>query len=149
MLIHELAKRTGVPPKTIRYYEAIALLPPAARQPNNYRHYSTADVERVCFISSARSLGFSLEEIGKILAARDAGIAPCTCVLETLEQQLAAVDRRIADMLALRDTLNNLYHRGKTLPRDDVAGDHCVCALMKTYAEREQPRMETEVSTHG
>jgi len=125
MLIHELAKRTGVATKTIRYYEAIGLLPPPARQPNNYR------------------------QIGKILAARDAGIAPCTCVLETLEQQLAAVDRRIADMLALRDTLNNLYHRGKTLPRDDVAGDHCVCALMKTYAEREQPRVKTEVSTHG
>jgi DNA-binding transcriptional MerR regulator len=149
MLIQELAKRTGVRAKTIRYYEAIALLPPPARQSNNYRQYGTADVERVCFIRSARSLGFSLEEIAKILGARDAGVAPCTSVLAILEQQLTAIDRQIADMRTLRDVLTNLYHAGKVLPRDDVVGEHCVCTLMKTYAEREPLGKKTQAAPHG
>ena len=149
MLIQELAKRAGVRAKTIRYYEAIALLPPPARQANNYRQYSAADVERVCFIRSARSLGFSLEEIATILAARDAGIAPCASVLATLEQQLKAIDRQITDMLALRNTLSSLYHAGNALPHDDVAEEHCVCTLMKAYAQRAQPGKKTQAFTFG
>lgn len=133
MLIHELAQQTGVPAKTIRYYEEIGLLPPPARQANNYRQYTNATVERLRFIASARSLGLSLAEIAKILAIRDAGVAPCDHVLVTLQEQLADLDRRIADMLALHDTLRHLYETGATLPRDDVAFEHCVCSLIKTY----------------
>ncbi len=133
MLIRELAQRTGVPAKTIRYYEEIRLLPPPARQENNYRHYTEKDVERLRFIASARSLDFSLEDIAKVLATRDAGVAPCEHVLEIMQAHLVDIDRRIADMLALRDTLKELYHTGATLPRDDVAFERCVCALIKTY----------------
>jgi DNA-binding transcriptional MerR regulator len=135
MLIHELAQQTGVPPKTIRYYEGIGLLPPPARQANNYRQYTDAAVERLRFIASARSLGLSLDDIAKILAIRDAGIAPCDHVLARLQERLADIDRLIADMLALRDTLRELYETGATLPRDDVAFEHCVCSLIKTYLE--------------
>src|SRR5690606_17345541 len=60
MQIREVARASGVPAKTIRYYEAIGLLPPASRAANNYRRYQAADVERLRFIASARSLGFSL-----------------------------------------------------------------------------------------
>jgi MerR family copper efflux transcriptional regulator len=133
MLIHELTEQTGVPPKTIRYYEDIGLIPRPARGANNYRQYVRADVERLRFIASARSLGFSLTEIATILATRDGGIAPCDCVLTTLQERLADIERRIADMLSLRDTLMHLYQTGASLPRDDVAGEHCVCSLIKTY----------------
>ena len=135
MLIHELAQQTGVPTKTIRYYEGVGLLPPPARQANNYRQYTEADVERLRFIASARSLGLSLDDIAKILAIRDAGIAPCDHVLARLQARLADIDRLIADMLALRGTLRELYETGATLPRDDVAFEHCVCSLIKTYPE--------------
>jgi hypothetical protein len=77
MLIHDLAKQTGVPAKTIRYYESIGLLPRPKRATNNYRQYTPADVERLRFIASARNLGFSLADVAEILAARDDGIAPC------------------------------------------------------------------------
>jgi DNA-binding transcriptional MerR regulator len=149
MLIHELAQQTGVPPKTIRYYEGIGLLPPPARQANNYRQYTEAAVERLRFIASARSFGLSLAEIAKILAIRDAGSAPCDHVLAILQAQLADVDRRIADMLALRDTLRQLYETGATLPRDDVAFAHCVCSLIKMYPEHMHDGSTSEEQTHG
>ncbi|MBI3734719.1 MAG: MerR family DNA-binding transcriptional regulator, partial [Chloroflexi bacterium] len=60
MVIHELTQQTGVPAKTIRYYESIGLLPRPHRAENNYRQYTPADGERLRFIASARSLGFSL-----------------------------------------------------------------------------------------
>ncbi len=69
MQIGELAAQSGVPAKTIRYYESVGLLPPPARAANNYREYQAMDVERLRFIASARSLSFALGEIADILAA--------------------------------------------------------------------------------
>ena len=135
MVIHELARKTGVPAKTIRYYEGIGLLPPPQRSTNNYRQYQASDIEQVRFIASARSLGFTLAEIMDILAMRATGIAPCGQVLETLQRQLTDIDQRIADMLVLRETLVHLYHEGTNLPQDDVQGVKCVCALLRTYRE--------------
>ncbi|HLB47702.1 MAG TPA: heavy metal-responsive transcriptional regulator [Anaerolineales bacterium] len=138
MLIHELAKQTGVPAKTIRYYESIKLLPRPKRAANNYRQYAPAEAERLRFIASARNPGFSLADVAEILAARDNGIAPCQRVLDAIGQRLADVDRRIADLLALRDSLRQLQSEGAMLPRDDVQGDHCVCYLLKAYRDTGQ-----------
>ena len=135
MLIRELAARTNISAKTIRYYEAIGLLSPPRRAPNNYRHYTPAAIERLRFIAGARSFGFSLRDIAAILAARDGGTPPCDDVLSLLVHRLADLDRRIADMLALRAILTQLHATGAGLPRDDVAGERCVCALLKTYGE--------------
>lgn len=138
MIIHELTKQTGVPAKTIRYYESIGLLPRPKRAVNNYRQYMPADVERLRLIASARSLGFSLDDVAEILAARDGGIAPCQRVLDGIAQRLADVDRRIAGLLALRDSLRQLQSEGAILPRDDVQGEHCVCYLLKAYRDSGQ-----------
>jgi len=133
MVIHELAQQTGVPTKTIRYYESIGLLPRPTRAANNYRQYTPADVERLRLIASARGLGLSLDDISEILAARDNGIAPCQRVLDTIAQRLNEIDRRIADLLSLRDSLKQLHSEGASLPLDDVLGEHCICYLLKTY----------------
>jgi MerR family transcriptional regulator, copper efflux regulator len=133
MRIKELAAQSGVATKTIRYYESIGLLPAPERSANNYRQYGPADVERLRFVASARSLGLGLAEIAEILAARDRGIAPCERVLAALDQGLADLDRRLADMLALRDTLEALRREGAVRPLDDLAGLECVCALIKNY----------------
>ena len=144
MFIHELAKQTGVPTKTIRYYESIGLLPPAQRAANNYRQYTPTDVERLRFIASARSLGLSLDDIAEILAARDNGIAPCQRVLDAVAQRLTEIDRRIADLLTLRDCLRQLQSEGAMLPLDDVQGEHCVCYLLKTYRDTGQIMIQKE-----
>ena len=138
MFIHELAQQTGVPAKTIRYYESIGLLPHPQRAANNYRQYTPTDIERLRFIAGLRSLDFSLNDIAEILAARDKGIAPCQRVLDSLVQRLAEIDRRIADLLALRDTLKQLHSEGAILPLDDVEGEHCICYLLKTYRDTGQ-----------
>ena len=138
MLIHDLAKQTGVPAKTIRYYESIKLLPRPKRAANNYRQYAPAEAERLRFIASARSLGFSLDDVAEILAARDKGLAPCQRVLDAIAQRLADVDRRIADLLTLRDSLRQLQSEGAILPLDDVQGEHCVCYLLKAYRDTGQ-----------
>ncbi len=138
MIIHELAQQAGVPAKTIRYYESIGLLPRPARASNNYRQYAPADAERLRLIAGARTLGFSLEDISEILAARDNGIAPCQRVLDAVGQRLNEIDRRLADLLALRDSLAQLQREGAVLPLDDVRGEHCICYLLKTYRDTGQ-----------
>ncbi|GAC1535586.1 MAG: Cd(II)/Pb(II)-responsive transcriptional regulator [Herpetosiphon sp.] len=139
MLIHEVAAQTGLPTKTIRYYELVRLLPPAQRGTNNYRYYTAADGDRLRLIAGARSIGFSLTDIASILAARDAGEAPCGHVLTTLEQHLAALERRLNDLLALRTTLAELRRLGASLPQDDVLGTKCICAVLKAYSGRQAP----------
>ena len=138
MVIHELAQQTGVSAKTIRYYESIDLLPRPKRALNNYRQYEPSDVERLRFIASARALGFSLEDISEILAARDHGIAPCQRVLDTIGQRINEIDQRVASLLTLLDSLNKLHSEGAILPLDDVNGEHCICYLLKTYHDTAQ-----------
>ncbi len=133
MLIRDLAQKTSVPAKTIRYYESIGLLPPPARAANNYRQYAPADVDRLRLIASARGLGLSLDDIAEILAARDRGIAPCQRVLDTIAQRISEIDDRLADLLSLRDSLRQLHTEGAGLPLNDVRGEHCICHLLKTY----------------
>ena len=108
MFIHELAQASGVSARTIRYYESIGLVPNPQRAENNYRQYAPDALERLRFIVSARSLGFSLTDIGEFLSARDEGTLPCKRVLDSL-------DGRIADLLALRDTLQRIQSDGEDL----------------------------------
>jgi len=67
MNIGTVAARSGVPAKTIRYYESIGLIPAASRSENGYRHYFERDVQTLKFIQRARSLGFSVEDVSNLL----------------------------------------------------------------------------------
>lgn len=135
MFIHELSQLSGVPAKTIRYYESIGLLPDPQRAANNYRQYTPAAAERLGFIVSARSLGFSLADIGEFLDARDEGTLPCQRVLNSFDQRILDIDRRIADLLALRDTLTRIRNDGAALPPDKKCDEQCVCYLITTQQE--------------
>lgn len=135
MLIKTLSEKTGVSRKAIRYYESIGLIQPPERGRNNYRQYTEADVERLRFIAGARSLGFSLSDVGEILAARDHNIAPCRQVLDTIDARLQDIDMRIATLLDLRETLRQLRQAGAALRLDDVLGENCICYLVKTYRD--------------
>ena len=129
MFIQELAQRTGVSAKTIRYYESIGLLPDPPRAENNYRQYSPEVIERLRFIVTARSLGFNLTDIGEFLAARDEGSLPCRRVLDSFDQRFDDIDRRIADLLTLRDTLDRIRRDGATLPPDKNCDEQCIYEL--------------------
>ena len=146
MQIKELARQTGVSAKTIRYYELIGLMPPPQRSANNYRQYALLDVERLRFIASARALGIPIKDTIEIVATREQGIAPCKRLLGALDQQLTEIDQRIADMLALRETLKQIKQKGAVLPQDDVAGENCVCYLVKTYRQSGQVVIRQETA---
>lgn len=105
LLIGELAKRAGVSPPTIRYYEDIGLLGRAPRSLAGYRRYSETTVEELRFVRKAQALGFSLEETGEILRLSRSGKAPCSRVLSLARQHLAAVDDRIRQLGRFRDQL--------------------------------------------
>jgi MerR family copper efflux transcriptional regulator len=130
MFIHELARLTGISARTIRYYESIGLLPDPERGANNYRQYTSEITERLGFITTARSLGFSLADIGEFLEARDQGILPCRRVLDSFDQRIVDIDRRIEDLLTLRATLQRVREEGASLPPDKKCDEQCVCYLV-------------------
>lgn len=105
LLIGDVAKRVGVSPPTIRYYEELGLLPSAPRSSAGYRRYADTTVEELKFIRKAQALGFSLDEIGEILKLSRAGRTPCSHVLDLARRHLAAVEERIRDLQKFRDQL--------------------------------------------
>jgi DNA-binding transcriptional MerR regulator len=135
MFIHELARITGVSAKTIRYYESIGLMPDPERADNNYRQYASDAIERLRYIVSARSLGFSLTDIGEFLSARDEGTLPCQQVLDSFDQRIADIDRRIADLLALRGTLTQIRTLGESLPANKKCDAGCTNGLITQVQE--------------
>lgn len=102
MKIGELSGRTGLPASRIRYYESHGLLPAADRAPNGYRDYDAAMVGRLRMIDLAKSLGFSLDEIGRLLPG-DAGLTPsCDTIGDALKEKLVAIDSHMARLQETR-----------------------------------------------
>lgn len=137
MEIHELAERTGVSTKTIRYYEDISLLPPPARKTNGYRVYSEADVDRLRLVAGARRLDIPIAEIQEILDMRDRKEPPCSRLLEIIAQKREEIQVRIEQLKQMNAELSRLYDLGISFPKDDVEGKHCVCHLVSEKANRD------------
>jgi DNA-binding transcriptional MerR regulator len=119
MRIGELGKRTGVPTKTIRYYEDIGLLPEPERADNGYREYRDDGVLRLRFIRDAQATGLSLTEIASILDLRRVGEGTCLHVIELLERHLEDLDRHLENLHATRKQLVSLTKRAKGLDPED------------------------------
>ncbi len=111
MKIGELAKLTGCPVETIRYYEREGLLPAPARSEGNYRQYTPAHVERLSFIRHCRSLDMTQEEIRTLLALRDRPEADCGTANRLIDEHLHHVEVRIAELQSLRQQLRDLGAR--------------------------------------
>jgi DNA-binding transcriptional MerR regulator len=128
--IGELSQASGVPTKTIRYYEDVGLLPPAQRAENGYRLYGDEDVQRLRFIRNARSLDFSLDDLREILALRDQKEAPCRYVVQLLEKRAVEVEERVRQLRTLRAEMQQLLAEASKLPDDDIEMKACVCHLI-------------------
>lgn len=121
-LIGRAAAAAGLTAKTLRYYEAMGLLPPPDRMESGYRVYSPADVRRLGFIVKAKRLGLTLREIREILVIRDGGQAPCIHVQHLLQRKARDVESRIAELTALRRELQRLARRcGREIRQGDQA----------------------------
>ena len=108
MNIGEAAQASGVSAKMIRHYEAIGLIPAAERRDSNYRDYGAEDVHRLGFIRRARDLGFSLDKVRELLDLSGQQQRDCATVDVLASEHLAEIDRKVADLNALRQELSAL-----------------------------------------
>lgn len=125
MNIGTAARASGVPAKTIRYYEEIGLIRPAGRSDGNYRVYGDTEVETLRFIRRARGLGFSVDEVAELLDLwRDRG-RNSRQVKALANRHLADIDGKIAGLKTMRDTLNELIERchGDSRPDCPILAD--------------------------
>jgi len=128
MKIGELSKASGVSVDTIRYYERRGLIPAAVRAASGYRQYTSGDVARLRFIVQAKSLGFTLEEIGQLMALR-AGSRSCAEVRAVAETKAAEIDGRIRQLARMRDVLISLAEQC------EATGDRDSCPILKSLEE--------------
>ena len=111
MNIGAAAERSGMPPKTIRYYESVGLIAPAERRGNGYRDYSDKDVATLRFVHRARGLGFTIEECRELLALyRDRERASSEVKRMALDR-VTTIDAKIAELQGMRAALMTLAHR--------------------------------------
>jgi Cu(I)-responsive transcriptional regulator len=108
--VAEAAAASGLPPKTVRYYDEIGLVRPA-RSANGYRAYGPAELRKLVFVARARDLGFAIEDCRALLGLyEDRGRASAD-VKRLAGEHLARVDRKIAELEAMRATLSELMAR--------------------------------------
>lgn len=107
MNIGGAAQASGLPAKTIRYYEEIGLIRPA-RGANGYRRFGAEDVHRLAFLNRARGLGFSVEDCRALLGLYADANRASEDVKRLASQHLARIDARIDELQALRETLAGL-----------------------------------------
>jgi MerR family transcriptional regulator, copper efflux regulator len=111
LTIGEVSVLSGLPSKTIRYYEESGIIESARRNENHYRTYSQVDVQTLRFIAHARRLGFSLKDVGELLSLyRDRNRASKD-VRRIALSYLADLDRKIAHLKAIKNTIEDLAQR--------------------------------------
>jgi Cu(I)-responsive transcriptional regulator len=127
------ARESGVSAKMIRHYEDLGLIPSAGRTESGYRLYSEADVHRLRFVRRARDLGFSMKQIADLLGLWSDRRRASAKVKALAQAHIAELDARIAEMTAMRRTLEHLAHQchGDDRPDcpilDDLASPHSTC----------------------
>ncbi len=106
--IGAIAKESGVPVKTIRYYEELGLLKAIGRTEGGFRLFDSDVFSRLHFIKRAQSLGLSLSEIKDFLAVHDQGNLPCNHIKARLQNKVIAIDKQIQELLMFKQELEEL-----------------------------------------
>lgn len=127
MNIGQAARRTGLSAKMIRYYESIGLLKPATRTDSGYRLYGPDDLHSLAFIKRSRDLGFSLDEVAKLLTLWQDRQRASADVKALASEHIADLNRRIDELVSLRDTLSELVAHCQGDDRPD-------CPILKDLA---------------
>ena len=127
MNISEMARRTGLPAKTIRYYEQIGLIRPD-RTSNGYRVFSDRDFHKLAFLGRARALGFTIEDCRALLALYEDDTRVSVDVKRIAQSHLVQIDDKLAQLHEMRATLSRLV--------EACAGDHRPdCPILKGLEE--------------
>lgn len=131
MRIGDLARRTGLTVKTLRFYEQTGVLPAAVRLPSGYRDYDDSALARLRFVKAAQAAGLTLAEVRQVIAVRNDDGPPCQHVTGLLDARAADLDRRIAEFTLLRADIVRL--RDRAIMLDPTACDPVgVCHVIPT-----------------
>lgn len=126
--IGSVAKESGVPIKTIRYYEELGLLKALGRTEGGYRLFNSDVLTRLKFIKRAQSLGLSLSEIKEFLDVHEQGDLPCNHIKAKLEDKVAAIDRQIQDLQILKQELEGILSGWKTVAKHP---EETICPIIQ------------------
>ncbi|GAW35317.1 HTH-type transcriptional regulator HmrR [Roseovarius sp. A-2] len=131
MNISNVAKKTGLPPKTIRYYEDIGLIRPM-RGENGYRVFRDSDVHKLAFLGRARALGFSIEDCRTLLALYEDQDRASANVKRVAQDHLDKIEDKITQLQSMRATLQHLVR--------ECAGDNRPdCPILSDLATGRAP----------
>jgi DNA-binding transcriptional MerR regulator len=133
LTVGELARRCGLTVRTLHHYDTIGLLTPSVRSAAGYRHYDRANIERLHRIQALRQLGLSLADIGKALSG------PLQPLAEVVDQQIAQIDRELAEGTRLRERLQQLRKQLADGQSPDLADWLDTLELMTMYEKYFSP----------
>jgi MerR family transcriptional regulator, Zn(II)-responsive regulator of zntA len=123
--IGEIARKIGVQPESIRYYERIGLLPKPKRGTGGYRVFTREHLDRVELIKKMQALGFSLDQIRRMLELKFTHGHSCQHVRDGLGQKLEAIDRQIADLRAFRNEVAKALKTCERSLKVHASEDYC------------------------
>lgn len=124
MNIGDVSEHTGLPTKTIRYYEDIGLISPL-RSANGYRSFQSKDLHKLAFLGRARALGFSIEDCRALLELYNDTSRESAMVKQIAQSHLDQIDDKISQLQSMRKTLAHLVHscRGDNRPDCPILED--------------------------
>ena len=125
LLIGRVARLAGVTSDTIRFYERSGLLPKPSLTANGYRVYNDSALNQLRFIRKAQSLGFTLDEIRRIMSLRGQGKETCRCVIAIAEATLSETETKLNELREFRDKLITNLTRWKRKRRGPMAAEFC------------------------
>ncbi|HEY6418148.1 MAG TPA: MerR family transcriptional regulator [Candidatus Binataceae bacterium] len=126
--IGELARRSGCSVATIRYYEAIGLLPHVARRCNGHRAFGANDLARLTLVRNLRGLGVALDKVRRLLTLTDERGRSCTEVFESAQSHLTEVRGKLKQLKALEKTLTELLAEARATCKGGPAPD---CTVLR------------------
>ena len=133
----ELARLAGVSTDTLRHYERKGVLAAPRRSRNGYREYGTEALDRVHMVRRALIVGFTLDELARILKQRDSGRAPCREVRALAARKLAEVEERLKELAAVRDELRRTITDWDARLSRTTGGDQA--RLLEAFAGNDPP----------
>jgi MerR family transcriptional regulator, copper efflux regulator len=126
--IGSIAKESGVPIKTIRYYEELGLLQASGRTEGGFRLFNSDVFARLSFIKRAQSLGLSLSEIKEFLDVHDQGDLPCDRIKVKLNEKIDIINRQIQQLQVLKLELSGLLSGWETIPENP---EDTICPIIE------------------
>lgn len=134
MNVSEFASKVGVTPHTVRYYARMGLLKPQRDPRSRYKKFTESDIRWLQFILRARSLGFTLSEIGEIFRRSARRETPCPMVRDIVRYRIEETAERLDAVLALRERMKRALALWETMP-DQVPDGNAICALIEATGE--------------